>query len=955
MDKANHLVKKYRKNINPPYSRKDFPTIGGTIIAFLLIPLILVFFQPAKDIQTVASQNGNLVGVSKQEKFVSNEVLVKLKDSAKKRIKPKASPGKIGVASLENTNKNLKVKEFKQITPKSKKEVKSDVSNWYEAKLPGDKKVISGKFNEETGQIVSKDSTSAALQEAINRFKADPNVEVVEPNFQVTIDVTPNDPYYSSSGSWGQSYPDLWGMKKINMAAAWNQTTGSGSVIVADIDTGVDRNHEDIKDNMWVNSGETPNNGIDDDGNGYKDDYYGWDWVNNDNNPMDDHGHGTHVAGTIAGVGNNAKGVVGVNWTSKIMALKFLSSGGSGSLSNGIAALKYAADMGAKVSSNSWGCRCNSKAMDDAVAYEHDRGMVMVAAAGNNNGDALDHSPSSADRAIAVAATDYADRKAGFSNWGEKIDVAAPGVDTLSTRAVVNPMCTASRTVGGKYCRVSGTSMATPHVAGLAALLWAEKPSLKNEEVRQIIRGGTDDLGTVGKDKNFGYGRINASNSMSLSATRPLAPIITTPSSRTTIAGASYEIYGGVPGPNFSSYKIEAGKGRLPTSWTVLVSSTNQVNSGLLATVNTTSLSDGAYIIRITATNASGKKYQFQVHDVEIDNQDDDPTVYISSPRNGDAIAGTSYVYAVATDDIGVSKVELHVDGVLAGTFSLYYSTTYRYRWDTTSVADGSRTLIAKAYDTGGHIVGSSPITVTVANNDSQSPSIPTNIVGRQYSQTYARISWSASTDNTGVSGYRVYRDGVLARNTSYTYVYDSGRVLGRTYRYRVSAYDAKGNESAKSQEVSVVIRDMTKPNAPGGFRAKVASGPQINLAWYASSDNVGVVGYRIYRNGALIKRVPGVKYSDRSVGSGRTYYYYVRAYDAAGNVSNKSTTVKVTTPGTGAPRKLGDLNSDGRINIFDLSILLTRWRTTSRLADLNNSGRVDIFDLSILLSRWGR
>jgi subtilisin family serine protease len=956
MERAKHVVRKYRKTINPPYGLGDLPYIIATFIILAAVPLLVLLAGQSSEQVSYASSDKTVVRAAGESEFASNKLLVKLKDSAKKNVKPDAKPEEIGVKSLEKVNKKLEVEEFEEVIPDSKKTKKNkEILDWYEVKLPGETRSVKGEFNEETGEIKSDNPNSSFVQEAIFEFKKDPNVEAVEPDFKIEIVASPNDPYYSSSGSWGQSYPDLWGMKKINMASAWDQTTGLGSVIVADIDTGVDRNHEDLTANMWVNSAETPNNGVDDDNNGYIDDYYGWDFYNDDKNPMDDHGHGTHVAGTIAAVGNNAKGVVGVNWTSKIMALKFLGAGGSGYLSDGVAALEYAADMGAKVSSNSWGCICNSKAMDDAVKYEHDRGMVMVAAAGNNNGDAINHSPSSADRAISIAATDAYDRKASFSNWGEDIDVAAPGVDVLSTRATVNPMCTASRTVGGKYCRASGTSMATPHVAGLAALLWAEKPSLKNEEVRQIIRTGAVDLGSVGKDRYFGYGRINAAASMSLTATRPLAPIITTPGSRTTIGGTSYEIYGGVPGPNFANYTIEAGKGRLPSSWTQLASSNSQVNNGLLATVDTSVVGDGAYIIRVTATDTSGKKYQFQVQDVQIDNQDDDPTVYIFSPSSGDAVAGLTYVYSSATDDIGVSKVEFYVDGSLKGNFTNYSSTYYRYSWSTNSEADGSRSLVAKAYDTGGHIVSSAPVTVIVANNDTQPPSVPTNVVGTQYSQTYAKITWNASTDNTGVSGYRIYRDGVLARSTSYRYLYDGGRILGRTYRYRVSAYDAKGNESAKSQEVSVTIRDMSRPTTPSGLRARVASGPQINLGWYASSDNVKVVGYRIYRNNSLIKRVSGTRYYDRSIRAGRTYYYYVRAYDAAGNVSGRSSVVRVTTPGTGAPRKTGDLNVDGRVNIFDLSILLTRWKSTNNTADINNSGRVDIFDLSILLSRWGR
>jgi chitodextrinase len=440
---------------------------------------------------------------------------------------------------------------------------------------------------------------------------------------------------------------------------------------VADIDTGVDRNHEDLQGQMWVNTAETPDNGVDDDGNGYVDDYHGWDWVNHDNDPMDDHGHGTHTVGTIAGVGNNGKGVVGVNWTSKIMALKFLNASGNGGLDDGAAALQYAADMGAKVSSNSWGCSCQSILSEDAVKYEHDRGMVVAAAAGNSNADALNHSPSSADHAVTVAASDYNDAKASFSNWGEKIDVAAPGVETLSLKAATSPMCTSrpERIVGTNYCKVSGTSMATPHVAGLAALLLAKNPNLTNEEIRQILRTGADDLGTAGKDRDYGYGRINAAGSMNLSATHPLTPVITSPRSRTAPVSSFLEIRGSVLGPNFANYKVEMGVGRSPSSWTTLNTSTNQVINGVLATANNLgSLPEGSQIIfRLTATDTTGKIYQFQVHDITIDNFE----TIITSPATS--------VFGNTVDVIGTAQTK---NGVIFGNYKLEYGAgTYPSSW----------------------------------------------------------------------------------------------------------------------------------------------------------------------------------------------------------------------------------------------------------------------------------
>ena len=858
-----YLFFHFRRSINPPYGVNDIPVLLGLLIFLALVLLTAVLVGQPRDTKSLASVGEQETG---KEEFLSNEILVKLKKPASDKIKPNTKPNKVGVKSIESINKELKVEAFERVVPKKKNESKKDETlDWYKVEIPGKDAKIKGDFNEKTLKIKSSHPASSKLQEALNHFNADPNVERVEPNFIVKILRTPNDPYYSSSGSWGQSYQDLYGMHKIDAASAWDQTTGSASVIVADIDTGVDRNHPDIAANMWINTEETPSNGIDDDGNGYVDDYYGWDWVNNDGDPMDDHGHGTHVAGTIAAVGNNSAGVVGVSWTSKIMALKFLSSGGSGSLSNGIAALRYAADMGAKVSSNSWGCACNTAAMDDAVKYEHDRGMVMVAAAGNSNADTIGFSPASADRAIAVAATDYLDRKASFSNWGEKVDVAAPGVNTLSLKAAVSPMCSASRTVGTRYCRVSGTSMATPHVAGLAALLWANNSSLTNEEIRQIIRHGADDLGTAGKDRNFGYGRINAGGSMTLSGGRYMRPIITTPSSRTTISGSSYNVLGGVAGPRFASYKLEAGLGRSPTSWQLLKNSTTQVTSGVLATIDTTSLSDGEYIFRVTATVNNGKKYQFQVHAVKVDNVRDTqpPIVNITSPSSGSTVSGYTNITASATDNESVAKVYFYVDGVLKriDTYS-----PYTYYWNSASVSNGSHTLRAKAYDPSNNI-GTSPIvTVNVSN-----------------------------------------------------------------------------------------IPDNTPPSVPTGLKARIVSSTRVDVTWNASIDNVGVSGYRLYRNNALVRTTYSRAFSDRSVKAGGTYYYRVTAYDTSGNKSAKSSNVKVSIPAGAPAGKLGDINSDGSINIRDLSILLSRWKKIHAGSDLNSDGKVDIRDLSVLLSRWGR
>lgn len=542
-----------------------------------------------------------------------------------------------------------------------------------------------------------------------------------------------NDPYYASYGSWGQPYADMWGMKKINPEGVWSQTTGSTSVAVADIDTGVDRNHEDLKDNMWVNTGETPGNGTDDDANGFVDDYYGWDFVNNDNDPMDDHGHGTHTVGTIMAVGNNGLGVVGVNWVGRIMAIKFLNGSGSGTLNGGASALTYAADMGARLSSNSWGCNCQSAIIDDAVKYEHDKGMVVVVAAGNSNSDALNFSPASIERATTVGATDVSDAKASFSNYGAKIDVVAPGVDILSTKSSLGTVCS-STVIGTNYCRLSGTSMATPHVAGLAALLLAKNPGLTNEEIRQLLRAGADDLGSLGKDNTFGYGRINAANTFTL--VKPLTSFISSPRNRYKALTSIVDIKGTASGSTFSRYTLSIGAGRNPTSWTEVANSTNQVTNATLATIDLSSYSAGLYTIRLTVEDTSGKTYDFFIYDLErvsspptptstptplasptptplLPTPTPDlqgPTVSITYPPDGAIVKRLSVVNITATavDPSGVVKVVFYINGKLKCTISTPNLNSYPCSWAVPAKKGVVYTIQTTAYDTLGNSASTS-------------------------------------------------------------------------------------------------------------------------------------------------------------------------------------------------------------------------------------------------------
>ncbi len=426
-----------------------------------------------------------------------NRVIVKFKENAENNLKKEVviTGPDLGISSVTSLNKKEEVKEVKKIIPSNAaSKIKDGAAN----KKDLDRIYVIEFKNDKDLNTIIKD------------YSSDPNLEYAEPDYEVSTQTEPNDPYYYSSGSWGQSYADLWGIKKINSSGAWGQTTGSNSIVVAVIDTGVDYNHQDLAANVWTNLDETPNNGVDDDSNGYIDDYYGYDFYNYDSDPFDDHAHGTHVSGTIGGVGNNNVGVVGVNWNVKIMAAKFLSSGGSGYISDAVEATYYAVNNGAKVLSNSWGGGGRSSTMQTAIDYAYNNNAVFVAAAGNSNSDAYNYTPAGLNHVMTIAATDYQDNKASFSSWGDVVEFAAPGVDILSLKAS-GGSCT---TVAGKYCRMSGTSMATPHAAGLAALILSADPNMTPDQVQTAMQNGADDLGTPGKDIYFGYGRINSANSI---------------------------------------------------------------------------------------------------------------------------------------------------------------------------------------------------------------------------------------------------------------------------------------------------------------------------------------------------------------------------------------------------------------------------------------------------------
>jgi subtilisin family serine protease len=341
------------------------------------------------------------------------------------------------------------------------------------------------------------------------RLDRDPHVRYAEPNLTRTALVSPNDTYFSQEWglqNTGQAVLGVTGTVDADIDApeAWELTTATPAVAVAVIDSGVDTTHPDLAPNTWSNPGESgggkETNGIDDDLDGLIDDVHGWDWVGNDANPADANGHGTHVAGTIGARGNDGIGVAGVSWNSALMALRVLDASGSGSLADVIAADSYAAPHGAAVVNESFGGTGFSQAEYDAIRAAP--GTLFVAAAGNA-GASNDTSPTypcayDLPNLICVAATDQQDALAGFSNYGATtVDLGAPGSRIVSDRP------------GGTYAYMSGTSMATPHVSGAAALAFAHKPGASVAAVRQAILAGAEPDSSL-SGKTVSGGRLNA-------------------------------------------------------------------------------------------------------------------------------------------------------------------------------------------------------------------------------------------------------------------------------------------------------------------------------------------------------------------------------------------------------------------------------------------------------------
>ncbi len=569
---------------------------------------------------------------------------------------------------------------------------------------------------------------------AVAAFERNPFVEYAEPNFLVEAYYTPNDEFFSAD--------HLWGMYQVGAESAWDVTQGEG-VVVAVIDSGVDATHSELKANIYVNSNEIPNNGIDDDKNGYIDDVSGWDFADNDNLPDDPNGHGTHVAGTIAAVGDNQHGVVGLAPKAQILPVRALGATGGGQSDDLQKALIYAADSGADIINNSWGGRRYSQAFADAIDYAHERGVLVISAAGNSSGEeACEHTPANVETGMAVSSFANNGRRSGFSNRGVKIDVGAPGGNNSASTPADGILSTGSNQVnweksgrefitggdGEKYLVFNGTSMATPHVSGLAALIKSQHPDWSPEQIRQVIRQSADDLGSPGFDTDSGHGLISAAEAVNFGNVAPAVALITEPRNCVESEG-SIDIVGSASADDLDFYELQVAPGEQPGEheFATIALAQAAVEDDILATWDTANVPNGTYTLRLLTHDKAGNVSEDR-NLVTMTN------VVISSPSAGQAIRGkTATITGAVPQPAGTNaaKLQSYALEYAAGAnatdnFTLIHESTEAAtgdlaKWDVSGLDKGQYTLrLTAKYDRHDSVA---VINVTVGTGSSYSVS----------------------------------------------------------------------------------------------------------------------------------------------------------------------------------------------------------------------------------------
>ena len=612
----------------------------------------------------------------------------------------------------------------------------------------------------------------------IRALSKHPHIDFAEKDMLVEHSaVTPNDPKYSIQ----------WHLPKIQAPTAWDTTAGEG-VTVAILDTGVEGSHPDLVGNLVP----------------------GWNVVSNNSNTSPIMWHGTSVAGTTAATGNNATGGASVAWNASIMPIRITNaSDGWASYSDLANGVLWAADHGARVANISYELSNPSSTLSNAAQYMRNKGGVVVVAAGNSN---TDGGYSDNPYMITVAATTSSDAKASFSNYGDQIDISAPGKDIYTVYT------------NGGYTYAYGTSFATPVASGVVALIMAANPRLSPAEVEAILEESADDLGSNGWDPVFGHGRVNADAAVMMAAggstSDTLAPevIVVSPAYNSTVSGSVL-------------VDVDASD-NIGVTTVALYANGQNVGSDNTAPYefswDSTRVSDGNATLTAYAYDAAGNTGISSAIAVNVENQADPvdstpPSVSILSPSaSSTTVSGTVTVSVSASDDTAVTKVELLVNGNVVGTDN---TAPYQFDWDTTQVADGQSSLLARAYDAASNIGESASMSVVVDNAPNAVDTLPPSVTisnpaqGETVSGTVS-IKVNA-TDDTGVTGLSVYIDNALkcsiGDSSSLSCNWNTRKEAAGDHVIKAIATDAAGHSTVTS--ITVSAADNTKGG--GGGRGK--------------------------------------------------------------------------------------------------------------------------------------
>lgn len=762
------------------------------------------------------------------------------------------------------------------------------------------------------------------LDEALKVLSAEPDIAYAEPDYTQYALATPNDPRYG----------ELWGLHNtgqtggvvdsdIDAPEAWDIASGTSEVVVGVVDTGVDYNHEDLAANIWTNPGEIPGNGLDDDGNGFVDDVHGWNAYANHGNPMDDHDHGSHCSGTIGARGNNGKGVAGVNWDVKIMGLKFLSATGSGSTTDAIEAINYAVTMknrgvNIRVLSNSWGGGDFSQALLDAINAAAAADILFVAAAGNStvNTDTSPNYPSSYDapNMLAVASTDYRDALSSFSNYGATtVDLGAPGSSILST------------TPGNTYQVFSGTSMATPHVSGAAALLASIDPSLTYSEIKSFLMNNVDPIPAL-NGKCVTGGRLNVAKAVN--AVGPPAPgfrLSTNPGSATlnqgqttSLAIATTPTDGFVGDVTLSLSSMPALAGATVTF------STNPVAAGSSSTLTIATPSEiatGTYNLFITGVSGSVSRtaqasllvdpegtVTVTYGNSTVTSIPDNNTTGIQSTLNvPDSLRLLSTSLQVDITHPYIGDLDVFVVSPAGNTAVLHNRSggsadnlhqTYSVAAFNGQNSQGTWTL--KVRDMAGIDHGTLDFwSVTLKGApaappppDTTPPSVSLTDPANGATVIGLVMLNATASDDLAVTEVRFYVNGALLATditAPFSTAWGSMSVPNGSHTLTAQASDAAGHVSTSAAVLVTVANDMTPP-ALSSVAAGSITGSSAVITWTTDEASDSQVQYGLttsYGSSSLLDTARVTSHSRTLTGlsEGTTYHYRARSMDAAGNI----------------------------------------------------------------------